>query len=73
MESGTTENKSPIVYVFVPAYLLTVLSGFCQVTASQFGYGPRDWTGWLSLLFMVLALFSTLAGTFFLLKKENMG
>ena len=66
-------KKSPIVSVFVPAYLLTVLSGFSQMTASQFGYGPRDWTGWLPLIFMVLALFSTLAGTFFLLKKENMG
>lgn len=66
-------KKSPIVYVFVPAYLLTVLSGFSQLLASQFGYGPQDWTGWLPLLFMVLAFFSTLAGTFFLLKKENMG
>ena len=66
-------KKSPIVSVFVPAYLLTVLSGFSQMTASQFGYGPRDWTGWLPLIFMVLGLFSTLAGTFFLLKKENMG
>ncbi|MFI3144412.1 hypothetical protein [Streptococcus suis] len=43
------------------------------LTEYQFGYGPRDWTGWLPLLFMVLALFSTFAGTFFLLKKENMG
>ena len=66
-------KRSPIVSVFVPAYLLTVLSGFSQMTASQFGYGPRDWTGWLPLIFMVLGLFSTLAGTFFLLKKENMG
>lgn len=66
-------KKSPIVSVFVPAYLLTVLSGFSQVIASQLGYGPWDWTGWLPLIFMVLALFSTLAGTFFLLKKENMG
>ncbi|WP_228380185.1 hypothetical protein [Streptococcus suis] len=65
-------KKSPIVSVFVPAYLLTVLSGFSQLLASQFGYGPQDWTGWLPLLFMVLAFFSTLAGTFFLLKKENM-
>ena len=64
-------KRSPIVSVFVPAYLLTVLSGFSQVTASQFGYGPRDWTGWLPLIFMVLALFSTLAGTFFLLKKKE--
>ena len=63
-------KKSPIVYVFVPAYLLTVLSGFSQVAASQFGYGPRDWTGWLPLIFMVLGLFSTLIGAFFLLKKE---
>ncbi|UTI56668.1 hypothetical protein [Streptococcus suis] len=65
-------KKSPIVSVFVPAYLLTVLSGFSQLLASQFGYGPQDWTGWLPLLFMVLAFFSTLAGIFFLLKKENM-
>ncbi|HEL1906745.1 TPA: hypothetical protein TX976_000682 [Streptococcus suis] len=65
-------KKSPIVSVFVPAYLLTVLSGFSQLLASQFGYGPQDWTGWLPLLFIVLAFFSTLAGTFFLLKKENM-
>lgn len=64
-------KRSPIVSVFVPAYLLTVLSGFSQVIASQLGYGPRDWTGWLPLIFMVLALFSTLAGTFFLLKKKN--
>ncbi|HEM5975683.1 TPA: hypothetical protein U2B24_000622 [Streptococcus suis] len=63
-------KKSPIVYVFVPAYLLTVLSGFSQVIASQFGYGPRDWTGWLPLIFMVLALITTLVGTFFILKKE---
>ena len=63
-------KKSPIVYVFVPAYLLTVLSGFSQVTASQFGYGPRDWTGWLPLIFMVLGLFSTLIDAFSLLKKR---
>ncbi|MGQ7381391.1 hypothetical protein ACTGZS_01520 [Streptococcus suis] len=66
-------SKSAIIDTLIPAYLLTVLSGFSQVTASQFGYGPRDWTGWLPLIFMVLALFSTLIGTFFLLKKENMG
>lgn len=63
-------KKLPIVYVFVPAYLLTVLSGFSQVTASQFGYGPRDWTGWLPLIFMVLGLFSTLIGVFSLLRKR---
>ena len=64
-------KTSPIVYVFVPAYLLTVLSGFSQVTASQFGYGPRDWTGWLPLVFMGIAFITTLAGTYFLLKKEQ--
>ena len=64
-------SKSAIVDTLIPAYVLTVLSGFSQVTASQFDYGPQDWTGWLPLLFMVLAFFSTLAGTFFLLKKEN--
>ena len=64
-------KKSPIVSVFVPAYLLTVLSGFSQMTASQFGYGPRDWTGWLPLIFMVLGLFSTLIYAFSLLKKKN--
>ncbi len=64
-------KKSPIVSVFVPAYLLTVLSGFSQVTASQFSYGPRDWTGWLPLIFMVLGLFSILIGAFSLLKKKN--
>ena len=63
-------KTSPIVYVFVPAYLLTVLSGFSQVTASQFGYGPRDWTGWLPFIFIVLGLFSTLIGAFSLLKKR---
>ncbi len=66
-------SKSAIVDTLIPAYVLTVLSGFSQLLASQFGYGPQDWTGWLPLLFMVLAFFSTLAGTFFLLKKENMG
>lgn len=64
-------KKSPIVSVFVPAYLLTVLSGFSQVIASQLGYGPWDWTGWLPLIFMVLGLFSTLIGAFSLLKKKN--
>lgn len=64
-------KKSSIVYVFVPAYLLTVLSGFSQVTASQFGYGTGNWTGWLPLIFMVLGLFSTLIGAFSLLKKKN--
>ena len=64
-------KRSPIVSVFVPAYLLTVLSGFSQMTASQFGYGPWDWTGWLPLIFMVLGLFSTLIGAFSLLKKKN--
>ncbi|HFI0631876.1 TPA: hypothetical protein ACGO4G_000413 [Streptococcus suis] len=64
-------SKSAIVDTLIPAYVLTVLSGFSQLLASQFGYGPQDWTGWLPLLFMVLAFFSTLAGTFFLLKKEN--
>lgn len=63
-------KKSSIVYVFVPAYLLIVLSGFSQVTASQFGYGPRDWTGWLPFIFIVLGLFSTLIGAFSLLKKR---
>lgn len=63
-------KRSPIVYVFVPAYLLTVLSGFSQVTASQFGYGPGNWTGWLPLIFMVLGLFSTLIGALSLLKKR---
>ncbi|MFM0584139.1 hypothetical protein [Streptococcus suis] len=66
-------SKSAIVDTLIPAYVLTVLSGFSQLLASQFGYGPYDWTGWLPLLFMVLAFFSTLVGTFFLLKKENMG
>ncbi|HHT7735365.1 TPA: hypothetical protein ACT2FU_002073 [Streptococcus suis] len=66
-------SKSAIVDTLIPAYVLTVLSGFSQLLASKFGYGPQDWTGWLPLLFMVLALFSTLIGTFFLLKKENMG
>ncbi|WP_244228965.1 hypothetical protein [Streptococcus suis] len=64
-------SKSAIVDTLIPAYVLTVFSGFSQLLASQFGYGPRDWTGWLPLLFMLLALFSTLIGTFFLLKKEN--
>ena len=64
-------KRSPIVSVFVPAYLLTVLSGFSQVIASQLGYGPRDWTCWLPLIFMVLGLFSTLIGAFSLLKKKN--
>ena len=64
-------KRSPIVSVFVPAYLLTVLSGFSQVIASQLGYGPWDWTGWLPLIFMVLGLFSTLIGAFSLLKKKN--
>ena len=63
-------KRSPIVSVFVPAYLLTVLSGFSQVIASQLGYGPWDWTGWLPLIFMVLGLFSTLIGAFSLLKKR---
>ena len=66
-------SKSAIVDTLIPAYVLTVLSGYSQVIASQLGYGPHDWTGWLPLLFMVLAFFSTLTGTFFLLKKENMG
>lgn len=66
-------SKSAIVDTLIPAYMLTVLSGFSQLLASQFGYGPQDWTGWLPLLFMGLAFFSTLAGTFFLLKKENVG
>ncbi|MGU7961032.1 hypothetical protein ACS6ZU_02970 [Streptococcus suis] len=66
-------SKSAIVDTLIPAYVLTVLSGFSQLLASKFGYGPQDWTGWLPLLFMVLAFFSTLAGTFFLLKKENVG
>ncbi|CYV00849.1 membrane protein [Streptococcus suis] len=66
-------SKSAIVDTLIPAYVLTVLSGFSQLLAGQFGYGPQDWTGWLPLLFMVLALFSTLIGTFFLLKKENVG
>lgn len=66
-------SKSAIVDTLIPAYVLTVLSGFSQLLASKFGYGPQDWTGWLPLLFMVLAFFSTIAGTFFLLKKENMG
>lgn len=66
-------SKSAIVDTLIPGYVLTVLSGFSQLLAGQFGYGPQDWTGWLPLLFMVLAFFSTLAGTFFLLKKENMG
>lgn len=64
-------TKSPIVYVFVPAYVLTVLSGFSQVIASQFGYGPQDWTGWLPLVFMGMAFITTLAGIYFLLKKEQ--
>ena len=64
-------KKSPIVYVFVPAYLLTVLSGFSQVIASQLGYGPWDWTGWLPLVFMGIAFITTFAGTYFLLKKEQ--
>lgn len=66
-------SKSAIVDALIPTYVLTVLSGFSQLLASQFGYGPQDWTGWLPLLFMVLAFFSTLAGIFFLLKKENVG
>ncbi|WP_029743453.1 DUF1129 domain-containing protein [Streptococcus suis] len=66
-------SKLALVDTLIPAYVLTVLSGFSQLLASQFGYGPQDWTGWMPLLFMVLAFFSTLAGTFFLLKKENMG
>jgi hypothetical protein len=40
------------------------------MTASQFGYGPRDWTGWLPFIFIVLGLFSTLIGAFSLLKKR---
>lgn len=64
-------TKSPIVYVFVPAYVLTALSAFSQVIASQFGYGPQDWTGWLPLVFMGIAFITTFAGTYFLLKKEQ--
>ncbi|CYU61695.1 hypothetical protein [Streptococcus suis] len=66
-------SKLALVDTLIPAYVLVVISGLSQVIAAQFGYGPQDWTGWLPLLFMVLAFFSTLAGTFFLLKKENMG
>ncbi|MFI3056540.1 MULTISPECIES: DUF1129 domain-containing protein [Streptococcus] len=66
-------SKSAILDTLIPASVLTVLSGFSQLLVSQFGYGSQDWTGWLPLLFMVFAFFSTLAGTFFLLKKENVG
>lgn len=63
-------SKSAIVDTLIPAYVLTVFSGFSQLLASQFGYGPQDWTGWLPLIFMFLALITTLVGTFFILKKE---
>ncbi|HEM3528617.1 TPA: hypothetical protein U1B39_001003 [Streptococcus suis] len=63
-------SKSAIVDTLIPAYVLVVISGLSQVIAAQFGYGPRDWTGWLPLIFMFLALITTLVGTFFILKKE---
>ncbi|MEG3265182.1 hypothetical protein [Streptococcus suis] len=63
-------SKLALVDTLIPAYVLTVLSGFSQLLASQFGYGPQDWTGWLPLIFMFLALITTLVGTFFILKKE---
>ncbi|MGU7966128.1 hypothetical protein ACS6YB_07175 [Streptococcus suis] len=63
-------SKSALVDTLIPAYVLVVISGLSQVIAAQFGYGPRDWTGWLPLIFMVLALITTLVGTFFILKKE---
>lgn len=63
-------SKSALVDTLIPAYVLVVISGFSQVIAAQFGYGPQDWTGWLPLIFMFLALISTLVGTFFILKKE---
>ncbi|MCO8199494.1 hypothetical protein [Streptococcus suis] len=63
-------SKSALVDTLIPAYVLVVISGLSQVIAAQFGYGPRDWTGWLPLIFMFLALITTLVGTFFILKKE---
>lgn len=63
-------SKLALVDTLIPAYVLVVISGLSQVIAAQFGYGPRDWTGWLPLIFMFLALITTLVGTFFILKKE---
>lgn len=63
-------SKSALVDTLIPAYVLVVISGLSQVIAAQFGYVPRDWTGWLPLIFMFLALITTLVGTFFILKKE---
>ena len=63
-------KKSPIVYVFVPAYLLTVLSGFSQVTASQFGLlvlrNRYDELGATQVFFLQVLLI----GAFSLLKKR---
>lgn len=63
-------SKLALVDTLIPAYVLVVISGLSLVSAAQFGYGPRDWTGWLPFIFMFLAPITTLVGTFFILKKE---
>lgn len=60
-----------IKYTMIPAYVCLVLSGFSQVIASQFGYGPRDWTGWLPLIFMGISFLSTIIGVTVILKKDR--
>ncbi|WP_227986672.1 hypothetical protein [Streptococcus ruminantium] len=65
-------KKTSIIHVFMPSYILTVLSGFSQLVATHFGYGERDWTGWLPLGFIGLALISSLLGALYMLKKDEL-